>query len=174
MLMVEVFGWSPKSHADKSWQILETCEYLVLTWVQANHVWPQFSYFLCKNFAIIPRSLLIATHPVENDISWSRHTKNAFSANKRPTKRHQQDPLFWCGSRYHLGKQSQKYLGFLLLSYNVSLEVCSYIGKLKKYHLIIKIIVSHAQSHLLLIRFANSHLIVGIDQIKLDKLFSQT
>ena len=53
---------------------------------------------------------------------------------------------------------------------NIALEYCQINGYFKKYYLILEVNVSGPESSLLLISFANSHLVVGIYEIELGKL----
>ena len=57
---------------------------------------------------------------------------------------------------------------------DIILECCRYISHSKRYYLVLKVVIVGPKAHFSFIIFSNSHPIVGINQVKLDKTSSPT
>ena len=57
---------------------------------------------------------------------------------------------------------------------DIALERSQYVGQSKKHYLVLKMAIAGFESRFLFIVFPNPHLIIGICQIKLDKISSPT
>lgn len=64
------------------------------------------------------------------------------------------------------------FLARIILMY--FLEACQCVCSSEKYHLIFKIAIPDSKRHFPFIFFANFYQIVGIDKVKLEKVFSLT
>ena len=57
---------------------------------------------------------------------------------------------------------------------NIALKYGQYIYQSKKYHLVLEIAIAGIKDYFSFIAFPHSHLIIGIDQIDLDKISNLT
>ena len=57
---------------------------------------------------------------------------------------------------------------------DVSLKACWYVCWTRRHHLILKVTVSNLERGFPLVPFADSHLMVGTDEVKLSELFSSS